>query len=186
MYNIEKITNDLKRLVKDKRYEHSILVAKEAKELAKHYNYDEEKAYIAGLVHDIAKEFTQEENIKWIEKYDLSKEFLLPKYEKIVHAEVGSVVVKEWYGLDNEIMSAVRYHTIGSSNMSLLDKIIFISDKIGRKEKTEQIEEIKKIAYQDLDKALLKYLTYQKEKLKSKGKEFHPLTKELYKKLEKK
>lgn len=186
MYDILKIKKDLKNLVKEKRYEHSILVAEEAIQLAKYYNYDEEKAYVAGLVHDIAKEFSEEENKKWIEKYNLSKNFLLPKYEKIVHAEVGSVVVKEWYKLDNEISNAVKYHTIGNPNMTLLEKIVFISDKIGRKEKTEKIEELKKLAYEDLDKALLRYLQYQKEKLESKDKEFHPLTKELYNKLEKK
>ena len=69
MYNIEQIKNDLKNNLSQFRYEHSILVAEEAKKLANHYNIDEEKAYIAGLVHDIAKEFSDDENSKWIKKY---------------------------------------------------------------------------------------------------------------------
>ena len=65
MYTIEQIKKDLKKYLSEIRYEHSILVAEEAKKLAKYYNENEEKAYIAGLVHDIAKEFSDEENEKW-------------------------------------------------------------------------------------------------------------------------
>ena len=132
MYNIEKIKEDLKKNLSEFRYEHSILVANEAQKLACHYNQDERKAYIAGLVHDIAKEFSDEENIEWIRKYNLSNELLLAEFKKIIHADIGAVVVKEWYGLDEEICNAVRYHTIGHVPMNWLDKIVFVADKIAR------------------------------------------------------
>ena len=79
MYDIEKIKNDLKNNLSQFRFEHSLLVADEAKKLALHYNYDSEKAYVAGLVHDIAKEFDDFENDKWIKKYNLTGDIFTPQ-----------------------------------------------------------------------------------------------------------
>ena len=174
MNQIEKIKEDLKNTLSEYRYEHSILVAQEAKKLACHYNVDEKKAYISGLVHDIAKEFSDEENVLWIKKYDLNNELLLPKYKKIIHADIGSVVVKEKYNLDEEICNAVLYHTTGSVNMTLLDKIVFVSDKISRKTKNKAIDEITQLAYENIDKALITLLIIQKNKLESDKKSMHP------------
>lgn len=174
MYNIEKIKNDLKNNLSEFRYEHSIRVAEEAKKLAEYYNVNEEKAYLAGIVHDIAKEFSDEENTMWIEKYNLPRELTTNEYKKIAHSYIGAVVVKELYGLDDEISNAVKYHTIGNVSMSILDKIIFIADVIGRKDSNSYIEEIRKLAYQDLDEALKQCLINQKERLESRGESFHP------------
>ena len=179
MYSIEKIKTDLKDRVSEYRYEHSLMVADEAKNLAKKYNLDEDKAYVAGLVHDIAKEFTHEENTLWVNKYNLSKDLLLESNHKIIHADVGAVYVKEKYGFDDEICSAVRYHTIGNPNMSTFDKIIYIADKIGRKDKDEFVMNLKKIAYEDIDKAVYVFLLHQKEKFDKKNKSLSNSTLEL-------
>lgn len=174
MNNVERITEYLKKNMSQSRYEHSIMVAEEAKLLAKHYHVNEDKAYIAGLVHDIAKEFSEDENKKWIEKYNLSKDWLLPENKKILHAEIGSYVVKEWYDLDDEICKAVKFHTIGDPSMKLLEKIIFIADKIGRKKLMPAIEKQKIIAYENIDKALELNMFYLNEKLNAEGKQMHP------------
>ncbi len=179
MYSIEKIKTDLKDRVSEYRYEHSLMVADEAKKLAKKYNLDEDKAYVTGLVHDIAKEFTHEENAFWVKKYNLSKDLLLESNHKIIHADVGAVYVKEKYGFDDEICMAVRYHTIGNPNMSTFDKIIYIADKIGRKDKDEFIMNLKKIAYEDIDKAVYVFLLHQKEKFDKKNKSLSNSTLEL-------
>ena len=91
MYSIEKIKTDLKDRVSEYRYEHSLMVADEAKKLAKKYNLDEDKAYVAGLVHDIAKEFTHEENTLLVNKYNLSKDLLLESNHKIIQ-QCGEVL----------------------------------------------------------------------------------------------
>lgn len=174
MNQIKKIKEDLKNSLSEYRYEHSILVADEAKKLANRYNVDERKAYIAGLVHDIAKEFDDEENIAWIKKYKLNNELFLPEYKKIIHADIGAVVVKEKYNLDEEISNAVLYHTIGSINMTLLDKIIFVSDKVARKTKNEELDKIRDAAYENIDKALYLLLMKQKNKLEKENKRMHP------------
>ena len=179
MYDIEKIKKDLESNLSEFRFDHSIRVADEAKKLAKYYKLDEEKAYITGLIHDIAKEFTDEENEKWVEKYKLPKELLLPEFRNIIHADIGAVVAKELYGLDEEVCNAIKYHTIGHFPMNLLDKIIFLSDKIGRKVSKPYIEEIRNLIYKDLDEALKIFLIKQKQNLENSGEKIHPITLEL-------
>lgn len=181
MYDIDKIKKDLKNILSDYRYEHSILVADEAKNLANHYGIDEDKAYLAGLVHDIAKEFSNEENIKWIEKGDLPKELLSDENAKIAHADIGAVFLKEKYIFDDDICSAVKYHTVGNVKMNLLDKIIFIADKIGRKDINPFIQELKERAYKNIDDAMLFFFMHQQESFDKKGKKLHPYTFELIK-----
>lgn len=183
MYNIEQIKKDLKSNLSTYRYEHSILVAEEAKKLAKHYNLDEEKAYIAGLVHDIAKEFNKEENEKWINKYKLSGEIFMPEFKNVIHAYIGAIVIKERYGFDEEICNAVKYHAIGNIPMNNLDKIVFIADKIARKQTNSIIEQERELAYQDLDKAISLYLKNQRDKLKSEGKRMCEISLKLLQKL---
>lgn len=179
MYNIEQIKKDLKNILSEYRYEHSIIVAEEAKKLANHYHIDEDKAYISGLVHDIAKEFSSEENNKWIKQYDLSKEVISSEFSKVLHAEIGSLVVKNYYHLDEEISNAVRYHAIGHVPMTTLEKIVFIADKIGRKTTTPDIDKEKNLAYENLDKALIHYLIRQKKKLEANNRTFHPTSLQL-------
>ncbi|MCI8346544.1 MAG: HD domain-containing protein [Bacilli bacterium] len=173
MRNLNRIKQDLKIKLSSFRYYHSLAVAKKSKELAKHYHYDLKKAYLAGLVHDIAKEFTKEEIRKWIEIGNLSKKLLNKDFEPIVHADIGSVYLKEKYHLDSDICEAVKYHTIGNINMDVLTKIIFIADKIARKNLSKELQEVNEFAYRDLDSAIIKYLIYEKNKLESQGKQLH-------------
>ena len=173
---ITRIKNDLKNNLSDFRYEHCLLVADEAKKLAHHYHIDENNAYIAGLVHDIAKEFDDKENAYWIEKYHLSSDLYKPEFKKIIHANIGVVVAKELYSLDDDICNAVCYHTIGNVPMSLLDKIVFISDKIARKNRSPIIEQTASLAYQDIVKAMLFFIENEKSYLESRGESMHPTT----------
>ena len=174
---IEKIKEDLKNNLSEYRYEHSILVAQEAKKLACHYNVDEKKAYISGLVHDIAKEFSEEENEYYIEKYNLPR--FDSKFKSIIHSFVGAVYLKEKYDLDDDICEAVRVHTIGSLNMSLLDKIIFVADKIEPGKDYLGIEEERVVAKENIDKAMILCLENNYIKLKSLGKEMYPVSLEV-------
>ena len=184
MYTIEQIKQDLKKYLSEYRYEHSILVAEEARKIAKHYNQNEEKAYIAGLVHDIAKEFSDEENEKWIKKYNLTGDIYSEEYKNVIHSFIGAVAIKEWYEMEEEICNAVRNHTLGNISMTELDKIIFVADKIARRVSNPIIEEERKLAYLDINKALELCFKVQKQKLKEKGKKMHPISLELLRLLE--
>lgn len=182
--DIRKIKTKLKKDLSHFRYDHSIRVAKEAKRLAKHYHIDKKKAYLTGLIHDIAKELTEEENNYWIKKGNLSSDLQKEEYKNIKHADIGAIIAKEEYNLDDDICNAIKYHTIGNKDMDMLAKIIFIADKIGRKKIPEALKPVKKLAYQDIDEALLYCLEKQETKLKDKGIKLHKDTKELLKKLQ--
>ena len=185
MFEIEKIKDKLREKLSEYRYGHSLRVAEEAKRLAKVYSIDEEKAYLAGLIHDVAKEFSDEENIKWIREGDLSLDLLDGEFDRVIHSEIGSVVVKEWFNVDEEIQQAVRYHTVGNIGMTLLDKIVFVADKIESGKKYPGIEEERVLAYQNIDKALWLCLKNQKDKKELEGKRIHPDSLELLGWLEK-
>ena len=183
--NINKIDTYLKENLSKKRYEHSLLVAKEAKSLAKIYHVDEEKAYLAGLIHDIAKELSEEENNYWIKKGNLADDLKKENYKKIRHADIGALIAKEKYNLDNDICNAIKYHTIGSKNMDTLAKIIYIADKIGRKEISKELMPIKDLVKKDLNAALIYFIEKQNKNLISKNITPHKNTEELLQTLKK-
>lgn len=173
MDDIKKIKKDLKVRLSKYRYDHSLRVASEAKKMARRYGVDEAYAYLAGLVHDVAKEFSLDENKEWIDKYNLSSELLSDDNRKILHAEIGSVVAKELYGVSDEVVNAIKYHTVGNVDMSLLAKVVFVADKIECGKDYPGIELERILAYQDIDEALIKCLENQKEKLTKENKVFN-------------
>ena len=90
VYNLEIIKKNLKELLSDYRYKHSLLVADCAKELAIRYNLDSNKAYITGLVHDIAKEFDESKNRYYVAKYNIDKIYLTDELKPVLHGLVGA------------------------------------------------------------------------------------------------
>ena len=131
MNSIDEIKNYLKENLSSERYFHTLGVMQEAIELAKRYNADIKKAEIAGLLHDNAKCMTKEDLRKFISEnlHDLDKNEL--KNYKTLHAPVGAYFAKEKFKIsDPEIISAIRWHTLGRVNMTLLEKIVFLADKI--------------------------------------------------------
>lgn len=131
MNSIYEIKNYLKENLSSERYFHTLGVMQEAIELAKRYNADIKKAEIAGLLHDNAKCMTKEDLRKFISENlpDLDKNEL--KNYKTLHAPVGAYFAKEKFKIsDPEIISAIRWHTLGRVNMTLLEKIVFLADKI--------------------------------------------------------
>ncbi|MBQ2645091.1 bis(5'-nucleosyl)-tetraphosphatase (symmetrical) YqeK [bacterium] len=156
---IDEILQNLKRELNEERYEHSIGVAEMAQKLAEKFGCDTDKAYLAGLLHDCAKcmdfELSKEIAIKNI--YDLDE--TEKNNKKTIHAPVSAYIAREKYGIsDNEILSAIRLHTIGKCNMSDFEKIIFIADKIEHRtrkiEFREKIEKYLDEKEQPLDKAM--------------------------------
>ena len=183
-YNI--VNEKVKELVKETRYEHSVLVSIEAEKLAKCYGVDSEVAKLTGLAHDIAKDFSDEENEYWITKYNLDRGLLRSSYRKMVHADVGALVCKEWFNFSDEMCLAIKYHTVANEEMSMLDKIIFIADKIGRKDIPDDLKSLKKIAYEDIDKAMVFFLEREQDYLTHNGGDLLPQTKTLLERLREK
>lgn len=176
MEEISKIKEDLKNTLSEYRYNHSLRVAEEAQKLARCYNIDEQKAYLAGLVHDIAKEYSEEENKQIVEKYNLSNELLQKENKKNLHADIGFIIAKEQYKLPDEICNAIKYHTFGDVNMSLLDIIIFVADKIEPGKNYYGIEEERKLAYVDIRKSMIMCIENKIKKLTREKKYINPRT----------
>lgn len=113
------------------RFKHSLGTAKMAAELAKKYGYDKEKAELAGLLHDCAKCFSNEKLLEIIEReFPEMKQDGILNY-KTLHAPAGHHLAKEVFDIsEEEILSAIKSHTLGRVNMSDFEKIIFLADKI--------------------------------------------------------
>ena len=156
--NKNEIITWLKENLNEERFEHSLGVAEKAKELAIKFGLNKEKAELAGLVHDCAKCLSKEELIEIMDKY-CSVESCEKINPKTFHAPAGAYVAKKEFNIeDKEILSAIRWHTIGHNNMTNFEKVIFIADKIEQRTRPkEMIDFISPCLEEDkgLNKALL-------------------------------
>lgn len=154
---IDKIKEDLKNTLSERRYIHSLGVMEMAVELAKIYNVDEKKAELAGLLHDNAKEMTPEELLKYVDDNNIKISEVERINTKILHGKVGADIAKKKYGVSKEIQEAIEYHTTTNPKMTTLDKIVFVADKIelNRKSATYDIESERELAKKDLDGAVI-------------------------------
>lgn len=119
----------LKDSLDEERLLHSLGSAQCSVELAQKYNLDEKRAYIAGLLHDCAKCLDKEKLIEIASNLDLKEDE--KTNVKVIHAPVSAYLAKTEFGIkDEEILSSIRWHTLGKMNMSLFEKVIFLADKI--------------------------------------------------------
>lgn len=177
---INDILEDIKGLMSEFRYKHVIKVANLAEYLAHIYNLDEDKLFLTGLLHDVAKDFTDEQVKFYIDKYNLDKKLLDKDMEYLVHSYIGAQFIKEKYGIvDKDIIEAITYHTIGNKRMNNYAKVIYIADKLARDNLSDELLEIKELSFRNLDEALVRLLKYSERKLNEKGKDLHPDSKEL-------
>ncbi|MDR0614997.1 MAG: bis(5'-nucleosyl)-tetraphosphatase (symmetrical) YqeK [Lactobacillales bacterium] len=144
--------------VSEKRFNHVLAVQKTAVILAKRFDGDVEKASIAGLIHDYAKERSDEELLRVVYENNLDKE-IIGFGNNIWHGVAGTILIEEELGVvDTEILQAVSVHTTGSNNMSLLDKILYVADFIEPNRRFPGVEKARELAEVDLDKTV-KYET---------------------------
>lgn len=172
---ILEIKEEIKNKLSTYRYQHSINVMEEAVKLARYYGVDEDKCKICALTHDMAKEFSEEENKRFIEKYELSEDILLKENKNLLHGYIAAIIVKEKYGFTDDMVKAVKYHSTGYVGMDMLAKIIYLADKIEKGKDYPGIEEERYYAYKDIDKAIVICLCNQIKKLVKDGKKVNLL-----------
>ncbi len=177
----------LKNNLNDERYSHSLGTAGCAKELAGMYGINQEKAYIAGLLHDCAKCFSNEKLLDIIKNNLEVDECEMLNY-KTLHAPVSAYYAEKEFGVtDKEILSAIRWHTLGQIEMSDFEKIIFLADKIEPNTRDKSYrEEILNILKEKngLNKALLKCYKETLKSLVNRDLKICLLTVEIYNKLQ--
>lgn len=156
MKNYDYYENELKKILSSKRFEHSVNVSLMAEKLAKNYGENSKKAKLAGLLHDICKEKTNEENMEILSRNKYLNFFDKINSFKILHGPAASFYLKEKYDItDKEILDAVRYHTTGRKNMSLFEKIIFTADYISSDRDWPDVEKIRNKAFENIDEVVL-------------------------------
>ncbi len=154
--NIEKLKEYLGKRVSEKRLSHSIGVMNMCERLAHIHNSDITRAKLAGLMHDMAKELTKEEKLNYVKENEIKHNKYEEKFVDILHGKIAADMCKKLYKFDEEMCIAIAYHTTGKENMSLLEKIVFIADKIDETRNYEGIDELRELAYKDLNSAILK------------------------------
>ncbi len=161
MTDIKIIKNDLKNMLSVKRFNHSLAVAKQAVVLAEIYGVDKNEAYIAGLVHDVCKEISKNEQLKIINEFDIILTDIEKNEPNIWHGYAASGYIKEKWGIDcTDVCNAVKYHTCGRKNMSLLEKIVFIADLTSEDRDYPDSEKIRNISLLSLDEAIYNCYLY--------------------------
>lgn len=178
MIEIDDIKDYLKENLTEKRYNHSIGVAEEAVRLAERYGSDTEKAYLTGLIHDCAKEIKYDEAVSLLQdKYNVVVDAVTLNTYKLLHGPLGTCIAQDKFGVcDLEILDAIKYHTTGKAAMSMFTKIIYIADYIEPNRTFDGVEDLRKLAYEDIDKAILLGIDWTITELVEKGSMFHPDT----------
>lgn len=152
----KKLRKKVKDVMTKSRYEHTLGVEFTAASLAMRYEVDIEKAELAGLLHDCAKCIDSEDTLDDCKKYNIELTDVEKRNPFLIHSKLGAVHAKKLYGVDDEdIISAIRFHTTGKPDMTMLEKIIFIADYIepGR-DKAPNLKEIRKMSFIDIDEAM--------------------------------
>ncbi|MBR3816684.1 MAG: nicotinate (nicotinamide) nucleotide adenylyltransferase [Clostridia bacterium] len=169
----------------EKRYIHSLNVADSARHLAKLYGADEEKAYFAGLVHDIMKNADEEEQLQIMKKGGIILSCTEKANKKLWHAMAGECYLRLEKGItDGEILNAVRYHTTGRAGMSLLEKVVYIADYISAERDYDDVDVMRELSMNNgLDEAALYALKFSFRSLSKKEKLIHTDSVEYYNEL---
>ncbi len=181
--DLELLQESMKEILKQPRYLHSIGVEEVACDLAVIHGYDAKKASVAGILHDCAKNLSDEELLQYCKNYQLEVTEIEARCPFLLHGKVGAAFAKDRYGInDSEIINSIIYHTTGRPNMSLLEKIIFTADYIEPYRKPlPRIDEIRAMAYSDLDMAVLMILENTLGYLEQSQAEIDTMTVDTYK-----
>ncbi len=148
--------NASKNRLSSKRFNHCQMVAKAARQLAILYNEDEQKAEIAGILHDIVKEKDKKYLLYIMEEYGVNLSEIEKSTPQIWHSIAGALYCEKYLGIeDKQIINSIKYHTTASQDMTVFEKIIYMADCVSDDRKHEDVDIERELVKEDLDKALL-------------------------------
>lgn len=179
---LKKIRKAMEKVQDAKRFEHTLGVAYTAAALAMCHDVSIKDAQLAGLLHDCAKCLSDEKKLTICEKHNIAVSEVEKRNPYLLHAKVGSFLAMHEYHVENQdIINAILNHTTGRPGMSPLEKIIFIADYIEpHRKKLENLPEVRKLAFVDLDKTLVRILGDMLVYLESGDGEIDPMTRKTY------
>ena len=176
----EALLAKMETVMPEKRLRHCLGVEKAARELAERFGLDVEKAGLAGLLHDYAKKVLDEEFLSLIDKYRLDPD-LKNWGNNVWHGMVGIYKIQEDLVIeDAEILRAIEVHTVGSSTMSELDKVVYVADYIEHNRDFPGVDKARDLAQRSLNQAVAYETARTVEHLARKGMPIYPQTLETY------
>lgn len=170
-YNPDEKKKYLKENLSQKRYQHSLNVASECRKLAEKYGEDPDKAYFAGLLHDVCKELSGEKQKALV----LESGFAVCREEletrSLWHAIAGAYFVKNVFGVEDiDIINSIRFHTVGRAGMTRLEEIVYLADLISVDRTYKDVDKMRKFVYNDLNEAMLEAFRFSiKSVIKKEG-----------------
>lgn len=170
LYDPENKKKFLKEQLSAKRYAHSLNVAAECRKLAEKFGEDTEKAYFAGLLHDICKELPDDIQRELVihSGFTYSREEL--ETRSLWHAIAGAGLVRDKFGIEDiDILNAIRFHTVGRAGMSRLEEIVYLGDLISADRDYKDVDKMRKLAYMSLDEAMLEAFLFSIKSVVKKG-----------------
>ena len=178
-YDFIKIKKKLSKYLDEARFEHTMGVMYTCAALAMVYGYDLEDAQAAGLLHDSAKCIPNKKKLKLCSQHDIPVSDFEREHPFLLHAKLGAYVASSKYDIkDEEILTAITYHTTGRPGMSLLEKIVFVADYIEpRRNKASNLSKLRQMAFIDIDRTVYEIMDQTLRYLKSKKVPIDSLTK---------
>ena len=170
IHSIDKnqILNIVKQNTSESRFEHTLRVADLATKLAHHYKVDADKTWLAAVLHDLETNISLEENDDLVNLYGLDKKYLGNK--NLSHSKLAAAVSRDKLGIDDEdILNAIAFHTTGRSDMSMLEKIIFVADTCEEGRTYKEAALLREKAFENIDDICIFILEYLKESIEKKG-----------------
>lgn len=163
--------------ISEKRYKHTLNVMEVSCALAKYYNVNTTKCKVAALLHDFAKEMKKEDMLKYINENNLYIDAYTTENLSLAHGIIASHIAKNEFNIhDIDILNAIEYHTTGRPNMSMIEKIIYLSDALDPSRNYEELENLTELAFADIDNAVLECIIGKIKHTNSEGKVEHPLS----------
>lgn len=167
--------------LKARRVPHVLGTEQEAIRLCVRYGGDVEKARRAALLHDCTKRLEPEEQFDLCRRYGIALDDAERGNPKLLHAVTGAAIARNVYGMDDEIVRAIRYHTTGRAHMSLLEKIMYLADYIEPSRDFPGVEELRRVCYESLDEGLAMGLEMTARETAERGETLHRATLEALK-----
>lgn len=181
LYNNDEYIDIIKKRLSEQRFIHSINVAKAAVQLAEKYGADAKKAYTAGILHDIMKEENPDVQCEYILRNHENMTVLEYLNKQVYHQMSGAAYCRIELGMDDEeILGAIRYHTTGKRDMTLLQKVIYTADFISDDRCYPDVSVMREKAQQSLESAMFYSLRYTLKDLAGRMMLIHPDTLECY------
>ena len=179
---ISALQDKMKKVLKESRFRHTVSVAHTAAALAMVHDASLFKALVAGMLHDCAKCYSDEELLSKCQKNGLPVSSVEEQNPSLLHAAYGAYLAQKKYAVtDPEILSAIKWHTTGKPEMTLLDKIVFTADYIEPyRNHSEKLPYIRGLAFQDINRAMVVMLAETLDYLVKKGVPIDAMTKNTY------